>query len=563
MIQLKHKIFAFQFYLWYKVICSFIKFKDLLMYRYIYIISLTVLPLFLEAQKCFPYNGLIQTQQQVNSFKANYPNCTEIEGSLNIANLVENLDSLLHLESISGSLIIFNSRLKNLDGISQVSMNGGNLVIINNSLLCDISGFNEVSSLGRISITGNNQLTNITGFDQLNQMTSYIEIKNNDELEHISGFDKLENCSNLEISELPNLEKLHAFNGLKHVSNDFTIRNNPKLHDMITGSELISIGSFLRIRNNPSLNELKGFEKLETCGVIQFIGNRGITELNHFNSLLEGDVYVSGLNQLLHVKGFENLKKSNLISFDSNSNLKSISGFNNIERVDSIIWIHLHWDSLEVISGFENLMEVPILSIAGARGVKDFSAFKNLEKVNNLRLNSLFTDDQDLETLSNLKYVDTLSIGLFYSLNTDLQGLRNIDYTQIKNLRITGMWRDIVCHVEPICRYLDEEIGPYFINNNLKEGCRTKEEILGLCTLSATEESVQKGILLYPNPTTGKFAIETEADFDIKIFDQAGREVAYNRYNDIISLRDNVPGVYFVEVRTAGRIYTQQLLVVR
>jgi hypothetical protein len=533
------------------------------MYRYIYIISLTVLPLFLEAQKCFPNNGIFTTQEDVDQFRKNNPGCVELEGGVIITGLVNNLDSLYDLKVIAGSLRMFSSNVKTLSPLSNLERIDGNFQINNNPLLENIHGFNQLESITRIIISNNPSLISFEGFDQLNQMTSYIEIKNNDELEHISGFDKLENCSNLEISELPNLEKLHAFNGLKRVSNDFTIRNNPKLHDMITGSELISIGSFLRIRNNPSLNELKGFEKLETCSQIQLIGNGGITELNHFNALLEGDVYLSGLNQLLHVKGFENLKKSKQIHFSANQNLKSISGFNNIERVDSIIWIHLHWDSLEIISGFESLREVPTLSIAGARGVKDFSAFKNLEKVNDLRLNSLFTDDQDLETLSNLKYVDTLSIGLFYSLNTDLQGLRNIDYTQIKNLRITGMWRDIVCHVEPICRYLDEEIGPYFINNNLREGCRTKEEILALCTLSATEESVQKGILLYPNPTSGKFAIETEANFDIKIFDQAGREVAYNRYNDIISLRDNVPGVYFVEVRTAGRIYTQQLLVVR
>jgi hypothetical protein len=533
------------------------------MYRYIYIISLTVLPLFLEAQKCFPNNGIFTTQEDVDQFRKNNPGCVELEGGVIITGLVNNLDSLYDLKVIAGSLRMFSSNVKTLSPLSNLERIDGNFQINNNPLLENIHGFNQLESITRIIISNNPSLISFEGFDQLNQMTSYIEIKNNDELEHISGFDKLENCSNLEISELPNLEKLHAFNGLKHVSNDFTIRNNPKLHDMITGSELISIGSFLRIRNNPSLNELKGFEKLETCGVIQFIGNRGITELNHFNALLEGDVYLSGLNQLLHVKGFENLKKSNLISFHSNQNLKSISGFNNIERVDSIIWIHLHWDSLEVISGFENLMEVPILSISGARGVKEFSAFKNLEKVNDLRLSSVFTGNQDLETLSRLKYVDTLLLATFYSELTDLHGLRNIDYTKIKNLRISNMWRDIVCHVEPICRYLDEEIGPYYLNNNLREGCRTKEEILALCTLSATEESVQKGILLYPNPTTGKFAIETEANFDIKIFDQAGREVAYNRYNDIISLRDNVPGVYFVEVRTAGRIYTQQLLVVR
>jgi len=88
--------------------------------------------------------GIIFTRQsQIDTFQINYPNCTEIEGAVEInGDNITHLDSLIVLTSIVGFLRIHDNpaltRLSGLDSISAGSIDS--LFIFNNDALydCDI-----------------------------------------------------------------------------------------------------------------------------------------------------------------------------------------------------------------------------------------------------------------------------------------------------------------------------------------------------------------------------------------------------------------------------------------
>jgi len=57
------------------------------------------------SQPCLPQGITFNTQEQINNFQSNFPNCTEIEGDMIIeGNDITNLDGLNVLTAVGGFL---------------------------------------------------------------------------------------------------------------------------------------------------------------------------------------------------------------------------------------------------------------------------------------------------------------------------------------------------------------------------------------------------------------------------------------------------------------------------
>ena len=514
------------------------------------------------AQKCKPYDNFIYQQSQIDDFKKNYPGCREIDGWLTITGKdIINLDSLDEIEIFNGGISLNNTSLNNLFPVNNVDSVTGLFSIINNEVLEYLHGFDNVISLTNISIRSNSKLKEINAFQNLTNVTNDVIITDNPELETIQTCDNLRSCRSLRIEDNINLLTLTGFNLLESINGNLVLQRNTNLKQMEIAGALKYIKGQIWLRSNLSLDTLTGFNQLESCEHLSVSGN-GFKYLSNFNSLREGEVYVLSNPNLIHVGGFDSLNRSLFLGFSHNNRLKSIIGFNNLEIVDSIR-IASHWDSLEIINGFSNLKEIRRITIHGARGLKELNAFNNLEKVLSLNLREAFAGTQDFASFSKLKEVEELILYLFHCDFADLTGFQNIDYTKMKYLSILNMTRDIVCHIEPICRYLEEEVGPYLISGNWKAGCRNKEEILELCAVSTEDVISADGISIYPNPTEGRFAIDAPDGWEVRIYDKIGRPVSYNRYADMITLRDNIPGVYIVEISAEDKVHRQKLLVLR
>jgi hypothetical protein len=67
-------------------------------------------------------------------------------------------------------------------------------------------------------------------------------------------------------------------------------------------------------------------------------------------------------------------------------------------------------------------------------------------------------------------------------------------------------------------------------------------------------------INIYPNPAKDKVYIKAEETGEIKLFDLLGSEIITTKTNeiDISSLSD---GVYFMQIDTRAKIYTQKIII--
>jgi len=88
------------------------------------------------SQSCLPEGIIFTSQAQIDSFQVNYPNCTEIEGEVEIGtdsvnNDITNLNGLIVLTSIRGSLWIHNNDfLPSLSGLNNLVTISGYLTYI-------------------------------------------------------------------------------------------------------------------------------------------------------------------------------------------------------------------------------------------------------------------------------------------------------------------------------------------------------------------------------------------------------------------------------------------------
>jgi len=94
----------------------------------LFIALVCIVQTILISQSCMPEGITFTRQSQIDNFLINYPNCTEIEGTVRIVgDSIYNLSGLNVLQSIGGSLIFSsNKELINLTGLENlVSIGGG------------------------------------------------------------------------------------------------------------------------------------------------------------------------------------------------------------------------------------------------------------------------------------------------------------------------------------------------------------------------------------------------------------------------------------------------------
>ncbi|MCB0585105.1 MAG: hypothetical protein KDD06_07265, partial [Phaeodactylibacter sp.] len=115
--------------------------KHLLLF-FLFVLSILGNP---TAQGCLPDGITFTTQGQVDSFRINYPDCTEIEGSLTISG-----EDISQLDSLTGILSVASS-----------------LVVDNCNALSSLEGLNHINSVGPLTISGNDNLVSLEGLEGL------------------------------------------------------------------------------------------------------------------------------------------------------------------------------------------------------------------------------------------------------------------------------------------------------------------------------------------------------------------------------------------------------------
>ena len=172
-----------------------------------------------------PDGGVTLTsQEEVDAFAQDYPNCTIIKGTLSIDQGIDktsivNLNGLSNITTIEHSLSITETQLIDLEGLNQLTRVEGILYIVDNVNLMRLDGLDQLNYIGAdLGLIGNILLTNITSLSSLTNIQRDLVIFGNTALSSLNGFHNMERIeANLSISLQPLLENLDDFVSLNYI----------------------------------------------------------------------------------------------------------------------------------------------------------------------------------------------------------------------------------------------------------------------------------------------------------------------------------------------------------
>src|SRR5690606_32284391 len=226
------------------------------------------------------------TQAQLDQFKIDYPNCTEISGQLRIMGglSITNLDGLSNIEKINGGFIISgNHNLHSLEGLENLTDIASTLTIYNNTNLKNVDALSNLTSLGvglgpimtagaaHLIIQHNRDLENLDGLSNLTKFGGDITIENNLSLENIDGL------ASITTGNTPNL--------LPNVVKSISIRHNASLVNIDALSHITKIG-YLYVIGNGSLENLNGLSNVtQAVGSVSIADNAVLNDISGLGNL--------------------------------------------------------------------------------------------------------------------------------------------------------------------------------------------------------------------------------------------------------------------------------------
>lgn len=298
----------------------------------------------------------LSSQEEVDAFVAQYPNCENIKGNFDIidglatsgasgeiATPISDISGLKNIKTVTGSLKISAARIQTLNNFSNLISVSKEIEITSCNSLFKIDDFKNLRSVGQITIALNPFLEEIIGFHQLERVLGSLEIGFGNRLLRIEGFEQLRLIEEeLNISSNPLLRTIPSFNSLSTLKTDLNIRINPNLEAVDGFNALEHIGTDLFIEN---AKLVKGFEKLKSIERFFEINGETIEELGSFSALeyVGGAFRISNTN-LQRIEGFNKLKNigdryflEDWFILNNNPNLSEVKGFGLLVLVDGFL----------------------------------------------------------------------------------------------------------------------------------------------------------------------------------------------------------------------------------
>ncbi|HMR90013.1 MAG TPA: T9SS type A sorting domain-containing protein, partial [Saprospiraceae bacterium] len=436
--------------------------------KYICIIALLLISDYITAQSCETI--ILDSQQSIDSFNQFYPNCTVINGDLELVGTeIYNTDSLYKIQEILGSLLVNSSSIKRLSGFDSLKVISESLRIKNCPELEKISEFDHLEQLGSFSVDSTYKLKEIYGFKKIKKL-GLLNISFNIGLERLVAFDSstiyslaIVNNESLVDFELANFTRIPTGDTILFSSLAFLINHNARLKYFSVFAYVQRI-QFFEIINNPSLEYLRGFDNVIQINRIEISFNTSLKEIDILNNI-------------------ENNKDRASLSISQNDSLLYLNIFNKIKKISS-------------------------LTIAGSPLLKSLgSSFSNID--------TMITNTQlgGLELYSNKRL-------------TDISSLENVKY--FDRVIISGNMNLADCSIKSICNHVQSG-GIIDVDFTNFPGCRSVNQILAKCTVSTSDDH-SRDFVIYPNPSYDHISVQQSDTFVksptvAKIYDIAGKEI--------------------------------------
>ncbi|MEM9547169.1 MAG: T9SS type A sorting domain-containing protein [Bacteroidota bacterium] len=288
------------------------------------------------AQSCTPPT-FFDTQQQVDDFPTQYPDCTEIIGTVFIAgNEITNLNGLRNITSIRSELFIGSPSLLSLEGLENLTSVGSDLTLESCNSLKNLSGLENLTSIGgHLVIAHNDSLINPSGLQNLTSIGDEIRIQKNDNLINLSGLQNITAVSEyLEVRQNKNLINLAGLEALTSIEGDLIVNFNDNLIDLSALDGVTSVGGQLVIGFNTSLPNLSGLEALTSiAGKLTISYNDNLTNLSGLQNITSiGDYVKIVYNPMLNACSIFSVC-NHIANGDSTVVIANATGCNSIDEI--------------------------------------------------------------------------------------------------------------------------------------------------------------------------------------------------------------------------------------
>ncbi|MCC7027717.1 MAG: hypothetical protein IT265_12220 [Saprospiraceae bacterium] len=266
--------------------------------------------------------GIILTRQgEIDSFGFNYPACHRIKGNVIIENTnIKNLDGLSVIDTIDEYFnLSSNYQLLNIEGLRNIQ-SVQDIYIYDDTLLTTLNGFrNLLDANNSLSIVGLPKISNLEGLNRL-KFTRQFYVGNCSHLQNLSGIDSLARVQSFRLLNNANLDTLLGLNpSLTYDLNPLEISECSKLRSLIPFPKLKSIWQF-NMMNNEQLINLNGMDSVERITYLTISENKHLED-------------ISALSQIKNIQHYARII--------NNPELSDIGSFRNIdlERMDSLVLV--------------------------------------------------------------------------------------------------------------------------------------------------------------------------------------------------------------------------------
>ncbi len=295
----------------------------------------------LFSQTCLPDGIVFLTQEAIDNFQTNYPDCIEIEGDVSIGTGyvtdVSNLDGLSVLEKIDGNLEInTNENLTNLSGLDALTSIGGYLRIEYNEALTAVNGLDALETIGGgLIFYENHALTDLSGLGALTSIGGELEIGYHEALTSLTGLESVTTIGGLDMGYANYLTDLSGLDALTTVEGNFIINDCDGIETLTGLNSLTTVNGNFSLNALTALNSLTGLESLNTIAGKLYIGGAVFTEFTPLTNLttIGGGLQIGGCNNITNLSGLENLTSiGGELIISGNQFLESLTGIDNIDH---------------------------------------------------------------------------------------------------------------------------------------------------------------------------------------------------------------------------------------
>ncbi len=294
---------------------------------------------FVFSQTCLPDGIVFLSQEAIDNFQTNYPDCIEIEGDVSIGTGYEtdinNLDGLDVLEKIDGYLEINeNDNLTNLSGLDNLKSIGGYLRIEYNESLTELSGLDALETIGGgLFLYENHVLTDLSGLDALESIGGELEIGYHEALSSLTGLESVTTTGGMDMAYVHNITDFTGLSSLTSVEGNFVINDCKGIETLSGLNSLTSVNGNFLLNTLIALHSLTGLDALNNVnGKMSILGPPldDLSNLSNLNSI-GGGLEIKGCDTLSNLAGLENLTSiGGELIIGGNQTLESLRGIENI-----------------------------------------------------------------------------------------------------------------------------------------------------------------------------------------------------------------------------------------